>query len=901
MRMKINRRKFVRLSELMLLVVPFTLVNLMTPVNAKRLCEAGFDGKENGWVNPQTGGGSRIQNVTFRLLAVEQDFDQAAMRSAQYLIKSLKFYNNWQNVTSGGFRYTSYIHLLSNVDFSDIDSTCQPFYKGRPTKANVINEISTFLGQTLPGENNTLSVRIFYYVGHSKKTVLQGNTSYHMTLDQPILASELDQTLLAGALRKSNCTLIILDTSYSGGHLVTLSRAGRVILTACNAFERAGGWDAPTPTPGYWGWFTGHENAVYENGTSFGPLGLIGGIKKANDANNYGWKSAGEVFSFAQKTTIWYAANQTESKTQKPFSEHPQASYGSTGGGIPLVQHDASKPFPYNARPCNPQSSIPLHHPKKFEWRMHRHHPNRTGFSDVPGPKTSSLLWSKQLNAPIAGSAAVADGMVFVGTLDGVFYALDMTTGEEVWSFSAGTSIYSSPAVMDGMVFFASQEPGKIYALDEFTGLVRWTFEIPTGAAIYSSPVVADGKLFIGSSDGYVRALTQFEGVLVWDSYVSDHPDSEVRSSPVVADSMVFVGSSEFDSGVYALDEMTGKKIWKFQTRWQVVSTPAVADGRVFVGAENDDKVYALDEMTGTLIWSYYSGGWFSSPAVDKSKNMVIVICKDSRVQALDTRTGTLRWKSYIPGVIDLSSPAVSGNGYVYFGSTDKNIYCLNETTGEEVWNYATGGQITSSPSIVQEHVFISSMDGNIYCFGPPFPVHNVAVSTTTVSPTKLKLGNLVEINYTVENRGNVAETVTIKFAYNSSNVWTAPEYLEPNIIHVETITLASGANFTSIHTWNTTDGPIGRNSISVQAYLQPEEIDASDNIYIGGTVTVIMPADLDENGEIDIIDVVTVAKAFDSHPGDEGWNPKADFDNNGVIDIFDVVKVTKEFGKTYL
>ena len=550
--------------------------------------------------------------------------------------------------------------------------------------------------------------------------------------------------------------------------------------------------------------------------------------------------------------------------------------------------------------PCVPLSSVSPDQQKEFEWRIHRHNSNRTGFSAAPGPRTSNLLWSRQLNNSIVSSAAVADGMVFVGTQGGVFYALDMITSEVVWSFQTNSSISSSPAVMDGVAFFATHNPGKIYALDEYTGLVHWTFEIPTGAAVYSSPAIANGKLFIGSSDGYVRALTQSEGALVWASYAGDHPTlpAEVRSSPVVADSMVFVGSS---NGVFALDEITGTKIWSFETRWQVVSTPAVANGMLFVGAENDDNIYVLDELSGTLVWSYHSGGWFSSPAVDESRNLVVVNCKDRRVHCLDMRTGMLLWKTYVPGVIDLSSPAISGDGYVYFGSTDNNVYCLNETNGQEIWSYSTGDEITSSPSIVLDHMLIGSTDGNLYCFGPPFPVHNVAVSNVNVSTSKLKLGRLLDINFTVENKGDLAENVTIKLAYNSSDVWTSPEYLEPTAIHIETTVIESGANFAGTFTWNTTGGPIGRSSILVQAYLQTQEIDSSDNIYISDEVTIIMPADLDENGKVDIMDVVTVGIAFGSEPGDLDWNSDADFDNNYIIDIIDIVKVTKEFGRTYL
>ena len=46
-------------------------------------------------------------------------------------------------------------------------------------------------------------------------------------------------------------------------------------------------------------------------------------------------------------------------------------------------------------------------------------------------------------------------------------------------------------------------------------------------------------------------------------------------------------------------------------------SSPAVADGKVYLGSW-DDKFYCLDAVTGSLIWSYTIGGHIddSSPAV---------------------------------------------------------------------------------------------------------------------------------------------------------------------------------------------------------------------------------------------------------------------------------------------
>jgi hypothetical protein len=64
-----------------------------------------------------------------------------------------------------------------------------------------------------------------------------------------------------------------------------------------------------------------------------------------------------------------------------------------------------------------------------------------------------------------------------------------------------------------------------------------------------------------------------------------------VVSSPAVANGVVYVGSG--DHNLYALDASTGDLLWSYTTGWAVYSSQAVADGVVYVGSD-DDKVYAF-------------------------------------------------------------------------------------------------------------------------------------------------------------------------------------------------------------------------------------------------------------------------------------------------------------------
>jgi outer membrane protein assembly factor BamB len=64
-----------------------------------------------------------------------------------------------------------------------------------------------------------------------------------------------------------------------------------------------------------------------------------------------------------------------------------------------------------------------------------------------------------------------------------------------------------------------------------------------------------------------------------------------VHSSPAVANGVVYVGESWLH--IYALDAATGAKLWSYDTGDFVESSPAVADGAVYVGSE-ERRIYAF-------------------------------------------------------------------------------------------------------------------------------------------------------------------------------------------------------------------------------------------------------------------------------------------------------------------
>jgi outer membrane protein assembly factor BamB len=884
--------------------------------------------------------------VTFRLLAVEGVFGTSnglsesggsvandfPMKSAQYLIEALTQYTNWNNGTWGAFNYTSYIHLLSNAT---LDAGLQKYYRGTTTNASVTNEIQNFLGQTGPGESNNLTIRIFYYNGHSGFTPGANSNNgksvsprYYLCLGvkgsdpagpsqyQELYDNQLDTLLKSGSLASSNCVLVILDSCYSGGFISKLKRSGRVILTAVQSNELAWGWK-DTPVPGYWGWFTGSANPGFPNPAP--APGLLAAISFHVDTSADGWVSANDLYLYSSQTVPQYAINVSKNMhlTQQ-ISMHPQKDYGVRNGEIPVVMVNnlrwqivsGSHPpqlqstpngFAYNALPTI-EATI-----TDNPWNNYRSSANRAGVSSAVGPTTPAELWHGSLGSSINGSTAVVDGMVFASTCggggggNGGIFALDVRTGANIWGFTVNGSVLSSPAVANGSVYFGTGN-GNMYAVAEHTGNVEWIYQLST-SAIVSSPVVANGIIFVGSTDGHIYALNQTTGAPIWQVSTG----GPVISSPAVADGRVFCGS--YDGRIYAAYELNGTPLWSYLTSGPIRSTPAVAWGRVLVGS-SDGKIYALDENAGTPFWNFPTlGPVWSSPAADEAKGMVVAGSNDGNIYALDPFSGLMRWSHPLGTPIDDSSPAISGNGLVYVGAGIGYLSCLNETTGSQVWGLPLGYAVEASPSLTDGHVLIGTENGNLHCFGPSFPIHDVAAAILTLTSANIiSRGRIANITYTAANNGNIAETFNVTISYNATSAYTPPEYNQTIPIHTETISLGPGANITRTFMWNTSGLVYGQYSISIYAQPSPREEETIDNTLFVSPLISTIPGDCNGDGRVNVLDLILVATNLGhSYPWphplySSDWYKCAntDLNNDGHHNVLDLIVCATHLGQQW-
>ena len=191
------------------------------------------------------------------------------------------------------------------------------------------------------------------------------------------------------------------------------------------------------------------------------------------------------------------------------------------------------------------------------------------GYNEVIALDTQegSIQWRAALSAPTRAAPAIAEGRVFVVTLDNRITAFSAATGTRLWQHqgletAAGLLGMATPAINRDLVF-AAYSSGEIYALN-----------VENGASLWSDNLSALQRR--GS-----RASL-----------------SDIRALPVVDKGMVFVVSA--GGRTVAIDERTGERIW--ETGIGGTQTPFISGNRVFL-IDLKQRLISLDRITGRLVW----------------------------------------------------------------------------------------------------------------------------------------------------------------------------------------------------------------------------------------------------------------------------------------------------------
>ena len=362
-------------------------------------------------------------------------------------------------------------------------------------------------------------------------------------------------------------------------------------------------------------------------------------------------------------------------------------------------------------------------------WVMGGGCPTRSGVTLASTPQQSlthiAYAYAGSESAPVVG----ADGTTWVGTNDGIVYAIANSFTSARARKIANTAIRSTAAIAANGNAIIGSPDGALYALrntvvvdpdagtdagtdagDDAGSIPNTTlgvaWSLPTPPIVSSPAIAADGTIFAGTTTGKLLAIVQTPKI-VWSADTGD----TFGSSPALArDGTIYVGSTDHALHAFTPD---GKPKWTTDLGAEIKASPAIGgDGTIYCGT-TEGKLFAIDPL-GAVKWTYPAGAAIlGTPAIYAGG--VYVPAANKMLHGVNVLDGKPRWTFTTLGTP--SSAIVTEAGNVYFGSTDGKLY-VTTPKGGLFFAAAARGTVTSAPAINASGFMLFSTDKGLLLLG---------------------------------------------------------------------------------------------------------------------------------------------------------------------------------------
>jgi outer membrane protein assembly factor BamB len=254
---------------------------------------------------------------------------------------------------------------------------------------------------------------------------------------------------------------------------------------------------------------------------------------------------------------------------------------------------------------------------------------------------------------------AFLDHEVIVADPGGELAAYKPATGAQLWCDDVSGSVTTAPAVTNGFVYDTN---GSALQETSQSGSGGWDFTPSDFAPLTNSPAVSNGTVYATGGDT-IFAVRASDGTLLWRRTLEGDLSAPSVNAPGTT---VYVGGDS----LFALNAKTGATRWSASSVGVNVSTPAVANGKVYVNSQDPQfGLWAFSATTGAFLWHKADPGEaLSTPTI--ANGVVYDISEFGKLMMFNSSNGALLGKLSDPGGRrlrhDIGAQAAVVNGMVY-------------------------------------------------------------------------------------------------------------------------------------------------------------------------------------------------------------------------------------------
>jgi outer membrane protein assembly factor BamB len=284
---------------------------------------------------------------------------------------------------------------------------------------------------------------------------------------------------------------------------------------------------------------------------------------------------------------------------------------------------------------------------------------------------------------------------------------------EEAWNVPL-PSPASAQGALDGFRAYIPLQSGRLLALDRESGASEWSIEL----AGSWPPIVSDGVVYAAGT-GVFQAVRAENGDRIWRTKL----DAEMRTAPVLqGENIVLLLEPD---RLLALRTADGSQIWQRTIELQH-SSPRMIAGASGVFVSSGARLSRFSSSNGDLLWERELAGVLSLPAV--ADDRVFVGSTDNHFYALDSETGRIAWRFAAGGDV---VGAATDDRSVYFASLDNLLRALRRGSGNQVWKRALSTRTIAPPAAFGGIVLVTGNSPTLSTFSAATgqPIANFSVA----------------------------------------------------------------------------------------------------------------------------------------------------------------------------
>ena len=348
-------------------------------------------------------------------------------------------------------------------------------------------------------------------------------------------------------------------------------------------------------------------------------------------------------------------------------------------------------------------------------WQFYRGDASMSGYTEVRLPDKPTLLWTYKSEARTASSPVVYAGTTYWCDKRGKIYGIG-GDGSLSFSIDLATAVEASPMIYDSILYIGRID-GKMSAIDLATADTLWNFETMGQISASANRIDFAGKpaIVFGSYDNWLYSVDCITGKEI-NRYESGY---YINGSVARWEQSVVFGGC--DAWLRIIDGVSGIASDSLLLDAYVPASPAIS-GNVCYIADYSGNVYELLIDRGRiaahkkiLTPTGDNATFVSVPAV--SPAMLYTVSYDRYLRATERKTSNQKWKYLLKGNTGESSPVVCRNRIIVCTKTGI-VSILSADSGELLWEFDAGEQITASPAIIKNRFFILTTKGTLFCFG---------------------------------------------------------------------------------------------------------------------------------------------------------------------------------------